>query len=714
MQKYWYQKQLRMLQTVLREPDIINYDAKAVVEYMKKSRSNVIIVNAGGIIDFFHNETELPHWNPFMKDGQEILADLCAECHRNGFHVITRIDFRGAQKYRYEAHPDWFAANPDGSPKINPQGLYTPCYLGEYANGHAIRFIKNLMARFPIDGIWQNAVASIGGPCYCRVCRETYRADTGKEIPQGAEYTSPVFDEYRAWKSKKAGEHIVRIRDAVKSFGDEKAYSAEVFGMYHSSIYSGLDTSAARFFDYIVGVGFLTGSASGKPYDDLSYAASTVRFLKAMDPRKTTVLLTGNNGTRWRLIKDPSQETRIWMWEAVSVGANFWNCMFNGQYPAATDDRRNAYIETDVYTYLENNEELIQGQTPVTDVGIYFSGTSRDKAHLEGDGNYEAGIKGIEAALVDNHIPYNFVTDDDLVPEKLSAAYGVLCLPNAMCLSDAQAETVKQYVENGGSLLASYKTSLYNEKGAMRGDFALREVFGLSYTGVEKDTSLDCYQMVRLPSHEIAAGMDADKTVYFINGGRTLLTTPIDENGETVCSYVPIIPNQYPEQAWIRVTETGFPTVYARAFGKGKVVFFPNQTDALILTNGHEDYFNLVTNSLKYLRKAEWSLETDAPDSVHAGLTRDADGAGRYILSFVNIGSSGRRAIRRLNEARGFSATLRLPAKALVSAKAIYPSPSGEVKAAESGINAAGGGRLEISLQIPPFREFIAIAVEVK
>ena len=715
MQKYWYQKQLRMLQTVLRETDIVNYDAKAVVEYMKKSFSNVIIVNAGGIVDFFHNETELPHWNPFMKEGQEILADICTECHKNGFHVITRIDFRGAQKYRYDAHPDWFAAHPDGSPKINPQGLYSPCYLSEYANGHAVRFVKNLMTKFPIDGIWENSVAFGNGPCYCRVCRESYKADTGKEIPVGAEYTSPAFDEYRAWKTKKADEHIIRIRDTVKLFGDDKAYSAEVFGMYHSSIQSGIDTFATRHFDYIVGVGFLTGSASGKPYDDLSYAASTVRFLKAMDPRKTTVLLTGNNGTRWRLVKDPSQETRIWMWEAVSVGANFWNCHFNGQYPAATDDRRNAYIETDVYNYLCNNEDLIQGQTPVTDVGIYFSKASGDKAHLEGDESYGAAIKGIEAVLVDNHIPYGFITDADLTNEKLSA-YGVICLPNLMCLSDAQIAIIKKYVENGGSLLASYKTSLFDENGAKRADFGLKEIFGLSYTGIEKDTSIDCYQMVRLPAHQIAEGMDADKTVYFINGGRTLLTTPVDQNGEMVCSYVPIIPNQYPEQAWIRITETQFPTVFARKAGKGKVVYFSNQMDALVLSNGHEDYFNLLTNSLKYLRRAEWSLETDAPDSVHAGLTKDVDGAGRCLLSFVNIGSSGRRAIRHLIDARGFSATLRLPAKALVSVKTIYHSPPADNPPGQTEVKVTGtdtiDGRLVVHLQIPAFREFVAVSIE--
>jgi hypothetical protein len=708
MQKFWYQKQLRMLQTVLRETDIVDYDAGAVADYMKKSGSNVLIVNAGGIVDFFHHETELPHFNPFMQEGQEILARVCGECHRNGFRVITRVDFRGAQKYRYEARPEWFAANADGSPKVNPQGLYAPCYVGEYANGHAERFIKNLMTTFPIDGIWENSVAFGTGPCYCRSCREAYRADTGKEIPEGAEYTSPLFAEYRAWKAQRAEAHIIRMREAVKSFGAEKAYSAEVFGMFHQSIYSGIDTYAARHFDYIVGVGFLTGSSAGKPYDDLTYAASTVRFLKALDPHKTTVLLTGNNGTRWRLVKDPAQETRTWMWEAAGVGANFWNCMFNGQHPAAAEDRRNAYIETDVFTYLRDNEELIQGQSPVADVGIYFSRASSLKAQLEGDESYGLSIKGLEAVLVDSHIPYGFLPDSDLSPEKL-AEYPVLCLPNALCLSDAEAELIRSYVEKGGSLLASHQTSLYDENSDKRRDFALAGVFGLSYTGIQKDTSVDSYQMVRLPAHPITAGMDGDKTRYFINGGTTLLTVPLDKGGETVCSYVPLIPNQYPEQAWIRITETPYPTVYSREYGKGRVVYFANQMDALVYANGHEDYFHLVRNALGWLRKTPWSLETSAPESVHAGFTRRAEGKGPWVLSWVNVSSSGRRALRQLNPAPEFEAVLRLPSPAPVSVKTIYPSPLGAIRVMESLVR---DGQLELRLKIPPFQEFIAAAIE--
>jgi hypothetical protein len=709
MEKHWYQKQLRMLQTVLRETDIINYDAKAVAEYMKKSNSNTLIVNAGGIIDFFHHDTELCHPNQFMKESQEILADICDELHKNDFRVITRIDFRGVQKYRYDAQPDWFAANADGSPKMRGDGLYSPCYVGEYSNGHAVRFVNNLMSKFPIDGIWENSVAFDWSPCYCRACRETYKTETGKGIPIEGDYTSPVFAEYRMWKEKKAEEHIVRIKGTVKSFGNDKAYSAEVFSMFTSSVYSGIDVYAARHFDYIVGVGFLTSSVTGKPFDDLSCASSAVRFLKAIDPHKTTVLLTGNNGTRWRLVKDPSQETRTWMWEAASVGANFWNCMFNGQHPAAADDHRNAYIETDIYRYLKDNEGLIQGQVPVADVGIYFSKASRDKGHLQNDKSYEMGINGLEAVLVDSHIPYGFITDKDFMLEKASG-HKVLCLPNIMCLSDEHIEIIRKYVENGGSLMASYKTSLFDENGNPRSDFGLADIFGLSYTGIEKDTSFDCYQMVRLPSHQITKGMDADKTKYFINGGKTLLATPIDRNGEMICSYVPIIPNQYPEQAWIRITETQFPTVYSHKYGKGQAVFFSNQMDALVYTNGHEDYYHLVRNSLNYLCKS-WTLETDAPESVHAGFTKQLD-SGIYILSFVNTGSSGRRAIRQLNGSTSFSASLHLPTKELVSVKTIYSS-DGEIK--QTGSSATNSeGRLEIHLQIPSFREFISVAVEVK
>ena len=107
--KYWYQKNLRFLQTVLRATDLIDYDARGVVEYMKKSNTNVLVVNAGGVMDFFPNPLPLAKPNPFMKDGQDYLTDICREIHAAGMHVIVRVDFRGVEAERYNQHPDWFA-----------------------------------------------------------------------------------------------------------------------------------------------------------------------------------------------------------------------------------------------------------------------------------------------------------------------------------------------------------------------------------------------------------------------------------------------------------------------------------------------------------------------------------------------------------------------------------------------------------------------------
>src|SRR5688572_22991093 len=52
---FWYQKPLRIMHTVLRESDAKDYDARAVVDYLKKNGSNTLCVNAGGIVDFFQN-----------------------------------------------------------------------------------------------------------------------------------------------------------------------------------------------------------------------------------------------------------------------------------------------------------------------------------------------------------------------------------------------------------------------------------------------------------------------------------------------------------------------------------------------------------------------------------------------------------------------------------------------------------------------------------
>ncbi|MDD4871730.1 MAG: hypothetical protein PHR77_14330, partial [Kiritimatiellae bacterium] len=56
------------------------------------------------------------------------------------------------------------------------------------------------------------------------------------------------------------------------------------------------------------------------------------------------------------------------------------------------------------------------------------------------------------------------------------AGFKVLCLANEASLSDEQIESIRKFVKDGGGLIATHETSLYDEKGRRREDFGLADV----------------------------------------------------------------------------------------------------------------------------------------------------------------------------------------------------------------------------------------------
>jgi hypothetical protein len=658
MAKFWYQENLRFLQTVLRETDIINYDAAGVVSYMKKTNTNVLVVNAGGVYDFFKNPLEMANHNRFLKD--EILSGLCDEIHRAGMRVITRVDFRGVETRRYNLHPDWFALDQDGNVKAGISGnakLARPCYNSPYTNEYAEQIIDYLLTTFPIDGIWENALGFDNSPCYCKRCRDLYRDETGKEIPRlengdMAALDTPAFAEYRAWKAKHADLHIERLRRVTKKHGEDKAFCAEIFDLYNHgfSRNTGIDhANAKKSFDFIVSCVFLDSAhdpSQNRVYDIINNAATTIRFSRALDPKKQPVIVTGNNGTRWRYITDPLLETRLWMWQIASVGGGIWNCYFNGQHPAITHDRRGAYNEKDIYTYLADNSAIISDSVPAADLGIYYSVPTKDKLIRGDERTDEFGIyiRGLERVLLEHHIQYSFLPDGEFSAEKLRGLKA-LALPNVAYISDAHLEIIRQFVKEGGGLVASKNTSLFDEKGNARRDFGLRDLLGVSSTGVTLDTANDTYQLIRDKNNPVLK--DVGDTEMLMNGGTTALVTLWNKDYQVAATHIPTIPNQPPEYAWIPEMKTNYPTIVTGTFGKGRTVYFANGIEALAFTNGHEDYTEIYNNALDYV-VGSYMLEARAPRSVHVNVIADQNDADHLIIALVNTTGTSQRPMKEV------------------------------------------------------------------
>ena len=80
---FWYQKPLRIMHTVLRESDARDYDAEAVVDYIKKIGGNTLCVNAGGIVDFFQSPLPAANLNSFMGK-RDMLKEITGACKKEG------------------------------------------------------------------------------------------------------------------------------------------------------------------------------------------------------------------------------------------------------------------------------------------------------------------------------------------------------------------------------------------------------------------------------------------------------------------------------------------------------------------------------------------------------------------------------------------------------------------------------------------------------
>ena len=145
--------------------------------------------------------------------------------------------------------------------------------MGEYRNEYANQFVNYVLKTYNPDGIWHNA-PGFNGICYCRKCATAYKSFSGKPLPLMTAADSEL-DEYMTWKTIAADQCMDRIKKTVKSFGPDKAYTAEVFSIYGVSqqrIDSGVDLNNARkHFDILVSVAFLTENTEDIHYENLNF-----------------------------------------------------------------------------------------------------------------------------------------------------------------------------------------------------------------------------------------------------------------------------------------------------------------------------------------------------------------------------------------------------------------------------------------------------------
>jgi hypothetical protein len=248
---------------------------------------------------------------------------------------------------------------------------------------------------------------------------------------------------------------------------------------------------------------------------------------------------------------------------------------------------------------------------------------------------------------MEEHLPLTLITDLDLTSESL-AKYRVLILPNAACLSDEQCEVIRNYVRHGGGLVATCETSLCDELGGPRENFALQDVFGTSYAGRVQTTAVP-----RELDVNFALAIDDTYWAQRANAGAFRFSDYPQSIFATDPRLKKLVPNMqatfkgplvrpgawqpHMQPAFLFFPEGSrepFPVAAVGEFGQGRVVYFGAGLDAAYFSYGFPYQRVVLSQALHWAAGRPYRIQLKGPMCVQSTFWRQA--SSRLIVHCWN------------------------------------------------------------------------------
>jgi hypothetical protein len=123
---------------------------------------------------------------------------------------------------------------------------------------------------------------------------------------------------------------------------------------------------------------------------------------------------------------------------------------------------------------------------PLLSIAMLYSESTRQELDAQKrPGDFRRSTLGALETLTYAGRPVESLAEHLLNEDSLKP-FEVLVLPEVEVLSEAQVEVIRDWVKAGGTLLASYKCGLLDEKRQSRSNFPLAEVLGADYVAEER------------------------------------------------------------------------------------------------------------------------------------------------------------------------------------------------------------------------------------
>ncbi len=479
----------------------------------------------------------------------ELIANgkrLADACHRHGIQYIVHVTCTMVTKDFLDRHPDWAALDLRTGKRIaTAYGPMAACVANPAFEAEYLKRLERLIQGTGADGAMVDEVAFWEHTsCGCAACRARFTQETGLKLPDkvGAGFfgnlDNPVYMRWLQWRTEVIQKMDERIAALVHRYhGVRFNYRSALSLIRYVDLRTGWYATDVLPFTDVQGYeceppGF---RQSGYLYS-WPIVVTEMKILRAMSRHVP--------GAPWVLFYPKTVSDYTWNWlEARSQGVRLW---WRSSDEAAEPGWR------PLMNWERNHEAMLEGERPMGNIGVLLSMDSALRNPQSPSNTWLYGFTSTCQALTDSQLPYRVVLDRDLTPEGLrELGINTLFLMNAGSLSDREAQVVREFVRAGGTLIASADTSLYDEGGRRRSDFALGEVLGVSYEGTVQSKVNRLEWTGRTP---LSPGMEALEHNEAFNrvkvAGGSVVGRMVDEKG------------------------TRYPGVIVHAYGRGQSVYF--------------------------------------------------------------------------------------------------------------------------------------------
>jgi hypothetical protein len=617
-------------------PHIDEFDARRLLEIVAELGGDTLRFQPIGYYAYYPSKA----YPVFSELGnRDLIEEVSRECRRTGVHlycytVCGNNDLDLSLIPKHPEYADWALRDASGKPYRMTdefaQGSWSfVCTQGDVYR-EAMRKVVRELCEHDIDGVYFDAPSGYRAICFCDPCRENFKRFSGMELdrlrnvldldqlPHDVDMKALIA--WYEWANRLAREDLLDYRQII--------HGSHKFMLCHNGD-TWVGTSVPQ--QYRVPDGFmveqrlqvhqrlvagLMDASMARPYKKLAqmYMGSYDVSQNNEPPHSKPWALHITN-------QEDTDEIGMQGFTNLACGNVPLYCTANRLYYGIGDGTSGP--AQDVFALMRRAEPNLKDSVPVPYVTIVPTWESLQLWRTQRPSWDMMMIEGFALAMLDERINFDVNPSTEMSEEWLMQQR-VIALCGASGVSDGDARRLANWVKQGGGLLVTYDTGLYDDKGEVRrGGGALKEVLGVEMKGEPLESQGNCYYRVQ-KTHPALGGYGQGARMM----GDGMLMPVEARTGATVLA-----------DCWnLGTRESRGPAIVFNQYGQGRTLYISGSLEAHYATSRVPGLRRVLGSMVRYLGgDGPMPFCLSAPRGVY-GVLRRAPNQDLLLWVLANVG----------------------------------------------------------------------------